>query len=162
VHDMVAKYSDRATANPEVAGVVDRCLNRAGFAVWPSFGPGNYQTPALILSYLAPPESTENPTLSVTLSYPAGVSCTYKDGQAIKITLQSGKRATLRCTRTPADANSALVTVNTDTPTTLLTSGEVWFPPTAKPLPQCTVAKAERISRVVDKFQDWFEKIGEG
>lgn len=160
VHDMVDNYSNRATANQAVAGVVDRCLNRTGFAVWPSFGPGNYQTPALILSYLAPPELVDNPALNVTLSYPSGVSCTYNDGQAISIQLQSGNPVTLRCTRAEADANSTVVSVNSDTPTTRLTGGDVWFPPTATPLPQCTTPKAEQIRTVVDKDQDWFKKIG--
>ncbi|MCC7229235.1 MAG: hypothetical protein IT203_02510 [Fimbriimonadaceae bacterium] len=160
VHDMVAKHSNRATANDAVARVVDKCLNRYGFAAWPSFGPGNYQTPSLTLSYQAPRELTDNPKLNVTLSYPPEISCTHNDRPATKVELQSGNPVILRCKRVEADANSVLVVVTPDTPTTSLTGGEIWFPPTAEPFPLCTKAVAERIEVDVNKSKDWFQEIG--
>lgn len=162
VHDRVANFYDQTTANKIVAEVVDKCLDREGFAAWPSFGPGDYQAPVLILSYIASRELERPPPLNVQLSYPPGISCTNDEAQATTVQLRSGNPVALRCTRIKDDASPAVVVANLDRSVRRLTDADVWFPPTAKQVLPCTKAVKDRIKVAVDKFQPggWLQDIG--
>lgn len=152
-HTLVASL-DQRKANEGVTQLIGECLGRKGLKAWPSFGPGNLKTPALVLHYDAPPEANGKP-LKVTIDYPTGLSCKSES----QLVLKSGVRKTVPCIRDSELEDSVLIVVNPDDSTTVI-NGEVWMPPVKLPVPDCATAKDEVITLAFDKTQPWVRELG--
>jgi len=158
VHHTLASTFDSRRANEGVTRLVGECLARKGLKAWPSFGPGNLRTPALVVLYDAPPEAMKAP-LTVNLRYPEGVVCTHSSQPATQITARDGVPVTLHCSRDRKLEESVLVILNPVASATVI-NGEVWMPPVKAPEADCAVAEHHTIKLAADKGYEKTRPLG--